>query len=133
MDNPLVFRTLYLFTVFSFLRLSNILPHSAQKFDPNRHLARGDIIFSEKFCTVIVKGTKTLQDRKQMATITIPCLGDSPLCPMKALLNMFQDLPADKNSPLFCITKKSGLVPLTDSVARKHYLYYLFRHIYIIL
>ena len=109
MDNPLVFRTLYLFRFISFLRLSNILPHSAQKF-----------IFSEKFCTVIVKWTKTLQDRKQMATITIPSLGDSPLCPMKALINMFHDLPADKNSPLFCITKKSALVPLTDSIARKH-------------
>ena len=120
MDNPLVFRTLYLFTFFFFLRLSNILPHSVQKFDPTRHLTRGDIIFSEKFCTVIVKWTKTLQNRNQMATITIPSLGDSPLCPMKALTNMFQDLPADKNSPLFCITKKSAVVPLTDSIARKH-------------
>ena len=55
MDNPLVFRTIYLFTFFSFLRLSNILPHSAQKFDPTRHATRDDIIFSEKFCTVIVK------------------------------------------------------------------------------
>ena len=87
MDNPLLFKTLYWFTFFSFLRLSNILPHSVQKFDPTRHLTRGDIIFSEKFCTVIVKWSKTLQHSNQMATITIPSLGDSPLCPMKALIN----------------------------------------------
>ena len=120
MDNPLLFRTLYLFTFFSFLRLSNILPHSVQKFDPTRHLTRGDIIFSEKFCTVIVKWTKTLQNCNQMATITIPSLGESPLCPVKALTDMFQELPADKKSPLFCIIKKSTLLPLTDSTARKY-------------
>ena len=120
MDNPLLFRALYSFAFFSFLRLSNILPHSVQKFDPTRHLTRGDIIFSEKFCTVIVKWTKTLQNRNQMATITIPSLGESPLCPVKALTNMFQEFPADKNSPLFCIIKKSTLLPSTDSIARKH-------------
>ena len=108
LDNPLVFKMLYFFTFFSFLRLSNILPHAVQQFDPTRHLTRGDIIFSEKFCTVIVKWSKTLQDRKQMATITIPDLGNSPLCPIKALLSMFQDLPADKNSPLFNISKNLG-------------------------
>ena len=46
LDYALVFKTLYLFTFFSFLRLSNILPHSAYQFDPTRHLTRGDIIFS---------------------------------------------------------------------------------------
>ena len=120
LDHLLVFQTLYLFTFFSFLRLSNILPHSARQFDPTRHLTRGDIIFSQKLCTVIVKWSKTLQDRKQMATITIPDLGTSPLCPMKALRNMFQAVPADKNSPLFLINKTLGPVPLTDSMARKH-------------
>ena len=120
MDNPLVFRTVYLFTFFFLFPSLQYSPTFCTKIRPHQTFRRGDIIFSEKFCTVIVKWTKTLQDRKQMATITIPSLGDSPLCPVKALINMFQDLPADKNSPLFCITKKSALVPLTDSVARKH-------------
>ena len=56
-----------------------------------------------------------------MATITIPDLGTSPLWPMKALRNMFQAVPADKNSPLFLINKTLGPVPLTDSMARKHF------------
>ena len=38
---PLVFQSLYLFCFFSFLRLSNILPHSASAFDNSRHLCRG--------------------------------------------------------------------------------------------
>ena len=55
-----------------------------------------------------------------MTTITIPDLGNSPLCPIKALISMFHDLPADKNAPLFSIIKKSGLVTLTESYARMH-------------
>ena len=55
-----------------------------------------------------------------MATITIPDLGFSPLCPLKSLSRLINEFPADKNVPLFLISKKSGLVPLTDSMARKH-------------
>ena len=120
LQHPLLFQTLYLFTFFSFLRLLNILPHSVTQFDPTRHLTRGDIIFSQKFCTVIVKWSKTFQDRKQMATIRIPDLGASPLCPVKNLSKMIKEYPAHKNSPLFLIPKRSGLMPLTDSMARKH-------------
>ena len=31
-----------------------------------------------------------------------------------------QKIPASDNDPLFLVLKKKGLVPLTDSVARKH-------------
>ena len=41
-----------------------------------------------------------------MTTITIPYLGDSSLCPIKALTGMCHDLPADKYAPLFSIIKK---------------------------
>ena len=40
-----VFTTLYLFCFFSFLRLSNILPHAVNGFDFTRHLCVGDVIF----------------------------------------------------------------------------------------
>ena len=52
---PVVFKTLYLFCFFSFMRLSNVLPHSAAQFDLTRHLTRGDVIFGQQVCTVIVK------------------------------------------------------------------------------
>ena len=35
---PLVYKALYLVAFFSFLRLSNILPHAAKNFDKTRHL-----------------------------------------------------------------------------------------------
>ena len=77
--DPVLFKAFYLFTFFSFLRMSNILPHSVKQFDGTRHLLRGDLIFSQNYCIVIIKWTKTLQDRQQSRTISIPDLGASML------------------------------------------------------
>ena len=42
---PHIFKPLYLLAFFSFLRLSNILPHTANTFDKTRHLCVADVIF----------------------------------------------------------------------------------------
>ena len=120
LKSPHIFKPLYLFTFFSFLRLSNILPHSARQFDPTRHLTRGDLIFTKNSCTVIIKWSKTLQNRKDFKTIVIPFLGASPLCPITSLQHMFTVIPASKNSPLFCLPSTSNHVALSDSTAIKH-------------
>ena len=52
---PMVYKALYLFCFFSFMRLSNVLPHSSASFDITRHLTHGDVIFGQQFATVIVK------------------------------------------------------------------------------
>ena len=118
--DPILFKALYLFMFYSFLRISNVLPHSAKSFDPTRHLTRGDLIFSKNGCTIIVKWSKTLQDRKETKTIVIPQLGNSPLCPITALKAMYALYPGSKNDPLFIVSKSSPVVPLSDSTARKH-------------
>ena len=116
---PLVFQSLYLFC-FSFLRLFNILPHSASAFDNSRHLGRGDVIFGHSKAVIVVKWSKTLQNRCKTATVSIPVLPLSPLCPVNALLAMSNALPASCDSPLFQISKAGVLSPLTGSRARKH-------------
>ena len=76
------------FCFFSFLRLSNILPHAVNGFDFTRHLCVGDIIFSDVGAKVIVKWSKTIQDRVSSTTVNIPSLGASALCPTTALKSM---------------------------------------------
>ena len=61
-----------------------------------------------------------MQDHKETTTISLPLLGSSDLCPVSALKVMFQTIPASKNSPLFLVCRQGLLVPLADSVARKH-------------
>ena len=120
MPNPEVFTALYTFCFFSFMRLSNILPHSTKAFDLSRQLARGDIFLGPQVATVLVKWSKTMQDRKTVTTITIPNLGASPLCPVTALGALLKIQPGSENQPLFQLKRIHQWVPLTDSVARKH-------------
>ena len=120
LEFPIIFKALYTFCFFSFLRLSNLLPHSRVSFDPTRHLCRGDLIFSSDTITVIIKWSKTIQNRKNTTTICIPALGNSPLCPFTAMCLMLTNIPGCPNDPLFQIPVGTTYVPLTDSVARKH-------------
>ena len=119
-QHQVTFVALYYFCFFSFLRLSNLLPHTPNTFDITRHLARGDIIFTSFGAIVIIKWSKTMQNRKDTCTIAIPSLGHSEICPVNALKTMFTCLPGTDNDPLFGIYKKGTVLPLTDSIARKH-------------
>ena len=120
LPHPQVFKALYLFAFFSFLRQSNMLPHSPKQFDLTRHLTRGDLIFSKYSAVIIIKWSKTIQSRKNFTTITIPSLGSSPLCPIAALQAMYRAIPLGKNSPLFCCRTNGKVAPLSDSTAQKH-------------
>ena len=50
-----IFKAVYLLSFFSFLQLSNLVPHSCNGFSPLKHLARGDIIFIPGKILVLVK------------------------------------------------------------------------------
>ena len=55
---PVVFKPLYLTMFFSFLILSNVLPHSVAKFDYTRQLARADVIYGEAGAVLLIKWSK---------------------------------------------------------------------------
>ena len=120
LPNSEVFVALYSLAFFSFLRLSNLLPHSIKTYDHLRHLARGDVIVSEDNITLLIKWSKTIQNRKDVATIVLPALGNSVLCPHTAVRHLLSVQPGSSNSPVFQIQSNQSYVPLTDSVARKH-------------
>ena len=111
---PIIFKTLYLLLFFSFLRLSNVLPHSVNTFDNTRQLARGDVIFTKDGALILIKWSKTIQDRKNFVTIAIPDLGASSLCPIKALKLMVHVFPAHENSPLFVLPRHTARKHLKD-------------------
>ena len=76
---PVAYKVLHLLALFSFLRLSNILPHMANSFDKTRHLCVGDIIFSDSRTIFLIKWSKTIQDHVKTATLDVPHLGNSSL------------------------------------------------------
>ena len=98
----------YLVAFFSFIRLSNFVPHRFSDFDPFRHLAVGDVIFDPPVVKLIIKRSKSIQTRDRVVCLPLPSLGLSPLCPVAALKTLLKIVPAGKNGPLFQIKCNSN-------------------------
>ena len=116
-----IFKAVYLTAFFSFLRISNLVPHSLASYCHLKQLARADVMFAHPGATLLISWSKTLQTKDKIRLIKIPFLQDSPLCPVSALQVLLKSLPGTKNSPLFQILNKSQWVPLTESRVRKHF------------
>ena len=101
LEAPAVFKPLYLTCFFSFLRLSNLLPHTVKTFDVTRQLARGDLITTQNSALLIIKWSKTIQNRRDIVTLPLPFLESSILFPIAALNKMITLYPASLNDPLF--------------------------------
>ena len=95
-----------------------MVPHAKNGFDPYRHLARGDIIFSHNEAIVLPKWSKTIQSQDKVARVVIPKLPGSKLCPVTALSNMLRLVPGSNNDLWFAMFKANKWSPLTDSTVR---------------
>ena len=90
---PPIFKALYLTCIFSFLRLSNLLPDSVASLDISKHMTYGDVIFSTQGAVLLIKRSKTIQDRTTMVTLPLPHPGASTICPITALQLMYYSYP----------------------------------------
>ena len=114
-----IFKAAFLTSFFSFLRISNLVPHSISAFDHMKQLARADVIFAPPGAHILIKWSKTLQFRDKIKIIKIPSLGASILSPVAALKSILKLYPGSPNSPLFQIKCYGTWVPLTDTRLRK--------------
>ena len=85
MSNGLTFKALYLLAFFSFLRISNLVPHAIAQYSPLQQLSRGDIFFAHPGLHILIKWSKTLQTKDKVKILKIHQLGVSPLCPVAAI------------------------------------------------
>ena len=116
-----VFKAVYTLAFFSFLRLSNLVPHSVQSFSPLHHLARADIIMAVPGMHIVIKWSKTIQSRHMVKILKIPSLGANPICPVTAIKNLLAITRGSKNHPLFQYKTLKGWAPLTDTQVRRHF------------
>lgn len=87
---------------FSFLRKSNLFPKSAKDFDVHQQLSRENVVFYPNGICLNVLRTKTIQFLERTLQIPLPRIPASPMCPAKALLLNFKQVPAVSSpSPLF--------------------------------
>ena len=116
----LVFKAAFLLLYFSFLKISNLVPHLISTFNPLEQLTREDIIFGPPGAHVIIKWSKTLQAKNTVRILKIPSLGASPLCPVSALRTLLTMTPLGEDKPLFQVKYKRQWVPFSDSRLRKN-------------
>lgn len=112
-----VVKCVFLFAFFGFLRISNVVPSAAAKFDRTRHLCGGDVFTTTTGLDIIIKWSKTRQTRFGGHTITLPRLPGHPLCPVAAYRDMTRVVPTGANKPLFRFPGKSRQ-PLTGPILR---------------
>ena len=101
LDDPILYRAIFLTSFYGFLHMSNLAPHSAKHFSQNRHFLRQDLIFADPGAHLIIKWAKTLQDHKAHHVIQLPSLKNPFLCPVRALTQLIQSRPMSPTSPLF--------------------------------
>ena len=116
-----IYKATYLVAFFSFLRISNLVPHSIPAFSPLEQLTRGDIFFAPPGAHLLVKWSKTMQTRDSVKIIKIPQLGAAPICPVQVLKKLLLLTPGGPNDPLFQVKDdRNRWVPLTDTKVRRH-------------
>ena len=101
LDDPVLYRAIFLTSFYGFLRMSNIAPHSAKQFSKHRHFLRQDLIFGHPGAHLIIKWTKTLHDHRAHHIIQLPSLKNTFLCPVRALTELVQSRPLPPDAPLF--------------------------------
>ena len=116
-----IFKAIYTLAFFSFLRLSNLVPHTRNAFSPYYQLARGDVIFAPPGLLVLIKWSKTIEAKNAVKILKIPDLGANPICPVHAIRNTMSITPGASNSPFFQYKSNSQWPPLTDSQVRCHF------------
>ena len=114
-----VYKAVFLTGFFGFLRLPNLAPHSAATFDPSRHLTAGDVFFTKRFVRILLKWSKTMQDRDKCQILSLPKLKSPLLCSYRVLWNILKLYKSADCDPLFHIASASGFHVLIDSRIRK--------------
>ena len=118
LSDPPLFRSIFLLAFLGFLRMSNIAPHTVSAFDYSKHLNRQDVIFAPTGAHVLIKWTKTLQDKVGHYVIQIPEIRHPRLCPVRALMELLQSCPLPLTVPLFA-SKGFPHHPIIDTKIRE--------------
>ena len=111
----------YILAFFTFFRKSNLVCPSAIKFDPKKHLQRGDFNFYSWGMVITVRWSKVIQFQDRVLLIPVARIPGHPLCPVRALSDYFDSCPVSADSPAFMVPSRKGqLTALTYSSLSAH-------------
>ena len=105
---------LFVHAFFLMFRKSNLVPDSIATFDSKKQLCRDNIHFDDKHNVLIfkIKWSKTIQFGERELIIPLVPIPDSPLCPVRAFLNMQSLVSVSGDSPAYCFIKNKRIYPV---------------------
>ena len=104
--DDLTYWALLLTTWFLMARSSNMVPTTADKFDPKKQFTRAHFDFGDGFVIATILWSKVIQFNQKVLTVPLMQIPGSYLCPVTALINMYNATPLPDDAP--CFTLKSG-------------------------
>ena len=110
-NDPLhaVFWATSLLAFFLLFRKSNLVPDTANGFNPERQLKHQDVIITQSNAVVGIRWSKNQQFSRELLTFPLPRLSGSVLCPVSAINNMKQLVPSDPSDHLFMLPGGNSL------------------------
>ena len=114
-----VYKAAILLSFFSFLRISNLFPHTMSTFNPLKQLAQCDVFFAPPGAHILLKWSKTMQMKNSVTLIKIPFLGSSFICPVTALKKLSHSLLTAQTNHFFQVKFNHQWVSLSDTRLRK--------------
>ena len=117
--NGVVFKCIFLFAWFGFLRISNVVPPSLSSFDASRHLTVEDVFPTELGLAITLKWSKTKQTRGRAQFVQLPRLSGHSLCPVAAFDAVARMVPMRPQAPLFRLPHGSKQVVVTQPMLRE--------------
>jgi integrase len=114
-----IYRMAFILGFLGLFRISNVAPPSSAKFDPLRHMRRGDVSILGDSILVHLRWTKTLQKYRQSARIRLFHIPNSPVCPVAAFLSLKRSYPVLATDPLLSYRASGQLFLITQSHLRR--------------
>lgn len=96
----------------TFFRQSNIAAQSTVEFDYTRQLTRGDVTVYPDHVTVQHKWSKSHQRGAHRASVDIPAIPGSLLCPREAVITMIRAVPTRHPLQAFLTFKDGNHIPI---------------------
>ena len=107
-------RDLFLLALFSFLRISNLVPYKLSDVaDPRAcHLTPSNVTFTSQGALLRITHTKTIQFRERQLEVRLPRIPGSPLCSVTALQQYLASVQLPPSSPLFVYKSQDAYRPV---------------------
>ena len=113
------FWSLFLTAFFTMARKSNLVPDSVGKYDPEKQLSRGKVLVGKHSILVTWSWAKNIQFGQRLHKVPLLEIKGSPLCPVKAYVNMCNLVRADSHHAAFSVVKDQKVVPITYNQYQK--------------